>query len=69
MLLYYALLEVLDFCSFDLKFDIFRACMYSNFYKLYATVDSDLLASGADSELYCTEASMHLVSHVDHGMH
>ena len=43
--------------------------MYSDFYKLYATVDSDLLASGADSELHYTDANMHLVSHVDHCMH
>ena len=40
--------------------------MYSNFYKLYAMVDSYLQVLGDDSELYCTNVSMHLVSHVDH---
>ena len=39
--------------------------MYFDFYKLYSMVDFDLQVSGADSELYCTDASMHLVSHMD----
>ena len=57
MFIYYTLLKVLDFCDFDLKFDIFQACMYFDFYKLYVMVDSNLLASGVDSELYYTDAS------------
>ena len=43
--------------------------MYFDSYKLYAMVDSNLQASGADSELYCTDASMHVVSHMDCCMH
>ena len=62
MLLYYASIRVFGFCDFTLKFDIFQACMYSDFYKIYATINHDLHASRADSRLYCTDASMHLVS-------
>ena len=43
--------------------------MYSDFYKMYVMIYSDLHASGADLELYCTDASMHLVSHLDRCMH
>ena len=43
--------------------------MYPDFYKLYATVDSDLQALRGDSELYCTDVSMHVVSHMDCCMH
>ena len=52
LLLYYALLEVLDFCDFDLKFDIFRAYMHPNFYKMNVMIYSDLHASRADLELH-----------------
>ena len=38
--------------------------MYPDFYKMYVMIYSDLHASGADFELYCTDASMHLVSHL-----
>ena len=62
MLFYYVSIKVFNFCDFDLKFDISQACMYSNFYKIYAMLNSDLHASGADFELNCTNASMHLVS-------
>ena len=43
--------------------------MYLDFYKMYVMIYSDLHVSGADLELYCTDASMHLVSHLDHCMH
>ena len=36
--------------------------MYSDFYKIYATVNSDLHASGVDFELNYIDANMHLVS-------
>ena len=62
MLFYYVSVKVFDFYDFDLKFDISLACMYSDFYKIYVTVNSDLHASRADFELNCTDASMHLVS-------
>ena len=62
MLLYYASVREFDFCDFALKFDISQACMYSDFYEIYAMMNSDLHASVADPRLYCTDASMHLVS-------
>ena len=62
MLLYYAFVRVFGFCGFALKSDIFRTCMYSNFYEIYVMMNSDLHASRANSGLYCTNASMHLVS-------
>ena len=62
MLLYYVSIRVFNFCDFDLKFDISWACMYSDFYKIYAMINSDLHASRADFELNYTNASMHLVS-------
>ena len=36
--------------------------MYSDFYEIYAMMNSDLHASVADSGLYYTDVSMHLVS-------
>ena len=39
--------------------------MYPDLYKMYVTVYSDLHASGVDLELYCTDASTHLVAHMD----
>ena len=62
MLFHYVSVKAFDFCGFDLRFDISQACMYSNFQKIYATINSDLHASGVDFELNYTDASMHLVS-------
>ena len=59
----------LIFYSFTPKIDMSRACMYSDFYEVYVMMNSDLHASEADLELYCTNASMHLVSHLDRCMH
>ena len=39
-----------------------QACMYSDFYEVYAMINSDLHVSVADYGLYFTDASMHLVS-------
>ena len=36
--------------------------MYSDFYEVYAMMNSDLHALVADYGLCCTDASMHLVS-------
>ena len=63
------LLEVLDSVVLIPNFNIFLACMYLDFYKMYVMIYSDLHASRADLELYGTDASMHLVSHFDYGMH
>ena len=41
MLFYYVSVKVFDFWGFDLKFDIFQACMYSDFYEDYAMMNSD----------------------------
>ena len=38
-------------------------------YDVYVIIYSDLYASRANLELYCTDASMHLVSHLDRCMH
>ena len=36
--------------------------MYSDFYEIYAMMNSDLHASVVDSVLYYTDVNMHLVS-------
>ena len=48
--------------DFSLKIDMSSTYMYSDFYEVYASMNSDLHASIADSELYCIDVSMHLVS-------
>ena len=45
-----------------MKTNMSQACMYSDFYEVYAMMKSDLRASVADYGLCCTDASMHLVS-------
>ena len=60
MWLYYV--WYLIFCDFALKIDMSRACKYSNFYEVYAMMNSDLHASVADYGLCCIDASMHLDS-------
>ena len=44
--------------------------MHSDFYEVYAMMNSDLHASVADYGLCCTDVSMHLVaSHMNLDMH